>query len=92
MFKCSVGQPGQPAESWSSWALSWMPSIVPLAEFDDDTDDNLYSDSSTPANNTVNIGFYIDTLALALKVICDFRFFFSKRTKFIGIPVLQLCA
>lgn len=64
-----VGQSGNAAESWSSWALSWMPSVVPLAEFDDDTDDILYSDSSAPTNNTVNIGFYIDTLALALKVL-----------------------
>uniref|UniRef100_A0A1B6L4K0 Chorein N-terminal domain-containing protein n=1 Tax=Graphocephala atropunctata TaxID=36148 RepID=A0A1B6L4K0_9HEMI len=64
-----AGQAGDPNESWSSWALSWMPTLIPLAE-DSDLDYDMYSDLPSPANSVINLGFYINTFTLAIK-LCE---------------------
>lgn len=53
-------------ESWSSWAMSWVPSIYPLVG-----EENEYSSTeniTSPYKNTFHFGFYVNTFSLALKV------------------------
>uniref|UniRef100_A0A1B6E4J2 Chorein N-terminal domain-containing protein n=1 Tax=Clastoptera arizonana TaxID=38151 RepID=A0A1B6E4J2_9HEMI len=55
------------AESWSSWVMSWVPSIYPLVGEDND---DLNSGNTIFQKSTFHFGFYVDTFMLALK-LCE---------------------
>lgn len=54
-------------ESWTTWAFSWMPAILPLVIEDEN---NPYDPAFLQIDHTFRLGVYIDVLTLAFK-LCE---------------------
>lgn len=53
-------------ESWTTWAFSWMPAILPLVIEDEN---NPYDPALLQIDHTFRLGVYIDVFTLAFKVL-----------------------